>query len=160
MAKEKKEKKEKEEKEPKEGGGRLKKIIIMVVPALAVGAGMFIFLGGGDAEAAAPTTTLAPIEGEVIPIDTLTVNLVGEEGRYARVGFAVVLDSMADSGIVGNRVPLMQDAALTILTGYNSEDLTNEEGMERLRRDLSDAVVAIFPDGEVLRAVLTEVVVQ
>ncbi len=160
MAKEKKEKTPKEEGE--EGGsGKLKKIILMVVPALAVGAGLFFFLGGGgDAEAAAPTTTLPPVEGEVIEVDTLTVNLVGEEGRYARVGFAVVLTDLADSGAVAGKIPLMRDAALSIMTGFTSTELQSAEGMERLRQELSDALVALFPDGEVLRAVLTELIVQ
>lgn len=157
MAKEKKQKKEKVEGE--EGGGGMKKIILMVAPALAVGAGMFFFLGGSS-EAAGPTTTLAPIEGDVIPIDTMTVNLVGEEGRYARLGFAVVLDSLADSGAVGSKVPLLQDAALGIMVHYDAATLQTVEGQEQLRQELSDASVALFPDGEVLRAVLTELIVQ
>lgn len=164
MAKEKKEKKPKEEgAEGAEGagGGKLKKIILLVVPALAVGAGMFFFLGGGgDAEAAAPTTTLPPVEGEVVEVDTLTVNLVGEEGRYARIGFAVVLNDLADSGVVANKIPLMRDAAISIMTDFTSTDLQSAEGMERLRQELSDGMVALFPDGEVLRAVLTELIVQ
>ncbi len=158
MAKEKKQKKEKAEGE-EGGGGGMKKIILMVAPALAVGAGMFFFLGGSG-EAAAPTTTLAPIEGDVIPIDTMTVNLVGEEGRYARLGFAVVLDSLADSGVVGSKVPLLQDAALGVMVHYDAATLQTVEGQEQLREELSDASVALFPDGEVLRAVLTELIVQ
>jgi flagellar FliL protein len=155
-----KEKKKKEKAEGEEGGGGgMKKIIMMVTPALAVGAGMFFFLGGSG-EAAAPTTTLAPIEGEVIAIDTMTVNLVGEEGRYARLGFAVVLDSLADSGAVGTKVPLLQDAALGIMVHYDAATLQTAEGQEQLRQELSEASVALFPDGEVLRAVLTELIVQ
>ncbi|MDH4116626.1 MAG: flagellar basal body-associated FliL family protein [Acidimicrobiia bacterium] len=156
MAKEKKEKKEKDG----EGGGGMKKIILMVAPALVVGAGMFFFLGGKGADAAAPTTTLAPVEGVVLEVETITVNLVDEDSRYARLGFAVVLDSLADEALVQGRVPLMRDAALTIMTDYTSADLQSQEGMERLRVDLSDAMVALFPDGEVLRAVLTELIVQ
>ena len=146
--------------EAESGGGKLKKIIFIVVPALAVGAGVFFFFGGTGAEAASPTTTLAPVEGEVIEIDTVTVNLVGSEGRYARVGFAVVLDSMANSTVVGAKVPLMRDALLTTMTGFTADELQTADGMERLRQELSDAMVALFPDGEVLRAVLTDLIVQ
>jgi flagellar protein FliL len=142
------------------GGGKMKKIIMMVVPAVAVGAGAFFFFLGGDGEAAGPTTTLAPIEGDVIPIEAMTVNLVGDDGRYARIGFAVVLDSTADSGLVGTRVPLIQDALLGIMVDYDADMLQSAEGQERLRRDLSAASVALFPDGEVLRVVLTELIVQ
>jgi flagellar FliL protein len=154
-----------EETEPKEEtekkGGKLKLIVMIVVPLLAVGGGVFFFLGGsGDAEAAGPTTTLAPVEGEVIEVDTLTVNLVGEEGRYARVGFAVVLADTTDSSTIASKVPLMRDAALSTMTRFDSAELQTADGMERLRQELSDAMVALFPDGEVLRAVLTELIVQ
>jgi flagellar protein FliL len=161
MAKGKKQKKTGEEVEGEEGGGGgKKKIILMVVPALlAVGAGAFFFLGGSG-EASAPTTTIAPIEGEVITIDTLTVNLVGEENRYARLGFAVILDSLADAGVVEAKLPLLQDAAIGVMVHYDSTTLQSVEGQEQLRQELTDASIALFPEGEVLRAVLTELIVQ
>jgi flagellar FliL protein len=147
--------------EPKEAksGGKLKKIILIVVPVLLVGGGAAFFFMGGEGEESAPETTV-PVEGEVIEVDTLTVNIVGEENRYARVGFAVVLNATADSGAVGLKVPLLQDAALAILTRYDAATLQSPEGQERLRQELSEASVALFPDGEVLRAVLTELIVQ
>ncbi len=58
------------------------------------------------------------------------------------------------------KVPLMRDATLTVMTDFDSEELQTAKGMERLRQELSDAIVEIFPDGEVIRAVLTELIVQ
>ena len=148
--------------ETTEKSGGKKKLIMIVVPIVAViAAGAGFFLRSGDTAAAAvPTTTIPVVEGDVIEVDTMTVNLIGEEGRYARIGFAVVLDSTADSGAVGKKMPLMRDATLTVMTEFDSVELQTAEGMERLRKELSDAVVAIFPDGEVIRAVLTELIVQ
>ena len=148
--------------ETTEKSGGKKKLVMIVVPIVVViaGAAGFFLRGGDTAEAAVPTTTVPIVEGEVIEVDTMTVNLVGEEGRYARVGFAVVLDSTAESGAVGMKVPLMRDATLTVMTGFDSTELQTAAGMERLRQELSDAIVAIFPDGEVIRAVLTELIVQ
>jgi flagellar FliL protein len=148
--------------ETTEKTGGKKKLVMIVVPIVVViaGAAGFFLRGGDTAEAAVPTTTVPIVEGDVIEVDTMTVNLVGEEGRYARVGFAVVLDSTAESGAVGVKVPLMRDATLTVMTGFDSTELQTAEGMERLRHELSDAIVAFFPDGEVIRAVLTELIVQ
>ena len=148
--------------ETTEKSGGKKKLIMIVVPIVAViAAGAGFFLRSGDTAAAAvPTTTIPVVEGDVIEVDTMTVNLIGEEGRYARIGFAVVLDSTADSGAVGKKMPLMRDATLTVMTEFDSVELQTAEGMDRLRKELSDAVVAIFPDGEVIRAVLTELIVQ
>ena len=85
--------------ETTEKTGGKKKLVMIVVPIVVViaGAAGFFLRGGDTAEAAVPTT-VPVVEGEVIEVDTMTVNLVGEEGRYARVGFAVVLDSTAESG--------------------------------------------------------------
>lgn len=144
-----------------EKGGK-KKLVMIVVPIVVViaGAAGFFLRGGDTAEAAVPTTTIPVVEGDVIEVDTMTVNLIGEEGRYARIGFAVVLDSTADSGAVGKKMPLMRDATLMVMTEFDSAELQTAEGMDRLRQELSEAVVAIFPDGEVIRAVLTELIVQ
>ncbi len=148
--------------ETTEKSGSKKKLIMIVVPIVVViaGAAVFFLRGGDTAEAAVVTTTAPVVEGEVIEVDTMTVNLVGEEGRYARIGFAVVLDSTANTGVVGMKVPLMRDATLTVMTGFDSAELQTAEGMERLRQELSDAIVAIFPDREVIRVVLTELIVQ
>ncbi len=152
---------EEQKEETTEKVGGKKKLVMIVVPVLVViGAAAGFFLRGGDTAEAAVPTTMPVIEGDVIEVDTMTVNLIGEEGRYARVGFAVVLDSTAESGAVGKKMPLMRDATLTVMTGFNSAELQTAEGMERLRQELSEAVVAIFPDGEVIRAVLTELIVQ
>ena len=149
-----------EETQEKKSGGK-KKLIMIVLPIVVVlaGAAGFFLRGGDTAEAAVPTT-IPVVEGDVIEVDTMTVNLIGEEGRYARVGFAVVLDSTADSGAVGKKMPLMRDATLTVMTDFDSIELQTAAGMERLRQELSNAVVALFPDGEVIRAVLTELIVQ
>lgn len=158
MAKEKKEKPEGEEAE-EAGGGKKKLIIMIAVPAVLIAGGAGFFLRSGDAEETTPTTVVVE-EGEVIDVETMTVNLVGEEGRYARVGFAVVLDALADSGAVGQKTALMRDATLTVMTQFDSTELQTRDGMERLRVALTDSIVVLFADGEVIRVVLTELIVQ
>jgi flagellar FliL protein len=158
MAKDETEQESTDGEKPKRG---LKKIIMIVVPVLALaGGGYFFFLGGGGEAEAAPSTTLAVVEGEVIQADTLTVNLVGEEGRYAKVGFAMVLVQGANQTLVAGKLPLVRDAALSIMTGFGSAELQTQEGMDRLRGEMTDAAVELFPDGEVIRIVLTELIVQ
>jgi flagellar basal body-associated protein FliL len=150
------------DKEPAEGTKGKKKTLLIAVPVVVVSAaaGAF-FLRGGSAEAVTPTTsTYAPVEGEVIEVDQLTVNLVGEEDRYARLGFALVLAEGVSSGEVGKRVPLLRDAAISVLTEFTTEELRTAEGMERLRARLSEESIALFEHGEVIRAVLTELIVQ
>lgn len=145
----------------KKGKGKL---IMIVVGAVVVLGGGYFFLGGGgggEAEAEdAVTTTTVPVEGMVIEADTMTVNLADEDGRYARITFAVVLPVGADSGAVGQRMPLLKDAALTVMSTYTADDLYGADGLTRLRDELTEAAMTVYEEGEVLRVVLTEVLVQ
>jgi flagellar FliL protein len=148
--------------EEKEKGGKGKLIgIIGGVVVLAAG-GFFFFMGGSsDAEENAPPPEEEVVaEGAVIEADTMTFNLAGDESRYARVTFAVVLPEGGDSAAVGERMPLLKDAALQIMAEYTAADLSGTAGLDRLREELTKASASVYADGEVLRVVLTEVLVQ
>jgi len=145
--------------EEEEKGGGKKKLLMILLPVLALGGGGYFFFMGGSGEEA-PTETTVVAEGEVIQADTLTVNLVGEAGRYARIGYALVLAEGANQTYVSGRLPLLQDAALTVMTGFAADEITSQTGLDRLRQELTDAAHTVYPDGEVLYVVVTESLVQ
>jgi flagellar basal body-associated protein FliL len=148
-----------EENEAPKKKGKLR-LVIVVALVLVVAAGGYLFLFGGSGgpdEAAAAE----PVEGAVIDGATMTVAVEGSDGpHFVRVSFAVVLAEGADSAAVGERIQLLQDGALTVITGYSADVLRTTEGLDTLRTDLSAAAHQIYPDGEVLRVVLTELIVQ
>ena len=156
-----------EEEEEAKGGGK-KKLLMIVLPAVLVlaGGGYFMMGGSDDAEAAEAEAEAAAadeevVEGEVIEVGKMTVNLADEEElRYARVGIAVVLSETADSAVVGTKIPLVQDAAITVIAGMSSDDLRTPSGIEALRSTLTARAVEMFPDGDVVRVVLTEMIIQ
>lgn len=155
-------KKSKTEEAPVEGeekpGGGKKKLLLIVLPLLLAGGGAAYFFLGMSGDEAPTDTTIAPVvEGEVVPVDTMTVNL--PDDHYAKVGFALVLDSMADPASIEPKLPIVKDAALSILTRFDAQELSTSDGMERLRDELSDFTSKEF-DGDVLRVVLTELLVQ
>ena len=90
----------------------------------------------------------------------MTVGLAGDDGALARISFAMVLSEGADSAVVGNRVQLLQDAALTSMSQFTAEELSTVEGLDRLRAELTAKALEVYPDGEVIRVVLTEIIVQ
>ena len=141
----------------KEGkkGGRLK-LIIMVVAVLAVAGGAKTFLLGGEA----PAKPEPPEEGEVVDIGTLVVNIGGSRSTYARVGLAMVTTLGSDPEAVGGRVALVKDAAIGVIAESSPEFLASHKGQSKLRGALSKSARKIYPDGEVLRVVLTELVIQ
>ncbi len=157
MAKKKTEEEAPVEGEEKGGGGK-KKLLFIVLPVLLAGGGAgYYSLGMSGEEATTETTVPAAIEGEVLAVETMTVNLPDE--HYAKVGFALVLDSMADAGMIEPKLPIVKDAALSILTRFDAEELSTSDGMERLRSELSEFAIEEF-EGDVLRVVLTELLVQ
>ena len=146
--------------EAKKGGkGKLIGMIGGVVVLL--GAGYFLFLGGGggDAEAGVTTTTV-PVEGAVIESDQMTVTLADDPVRYARITFAVVLPEGGDSALVGERMPLLKDAALDVVSGLTAAELIGRDGLDELRAQLTAKAFEVYEEGQVLRVVLTEVLVQ
>ena len=145
-----------QQQEEKKGGKGKLIIAAVLVLVVAGGAYMFLFSGGGEEE---PVAT-EPVEGLVVDGATMTVALSGDEPSFARVGFALVLAEGVDTVEVGQKIQIMQDSALTVITGYQAGDLKSVEGLDRLRGDLTTSAHDIWDPNEVLRVVLTEVIVQ
>ena len=145
--------------EAKKGKGKLIGIVGGVVVLLGVVYFMFLGGGGGDAEAGVTTTTI-PVEGAVIEADQMTVTLTDNPVRYARITFAVVLPEGGDSAVVGERMPLLKDGVLVVVAGMNAADLVGTQALASLRESLTEKALEIYTEGEVLRVVLTEVLVQ
>lgn len=144
------------------GGGKRKTLLIaaFVLVAVLAGVGGFLLTGGSaEAEAAAPTEPPAE-DGAVLDVAEMTANLAGPEVHYAKLSFAAVLIAGADEAAVAERFPLLRDAAITELSTFQVEHLRTTEGMEELRKRLTARAQAVYPDGEVRRVVLTELVVQ
>ncbi len=142
--------------------GRQGKLIGIIGGVLVLlGAVYFLFLGGGGGEEeAGVTTTTVPVEGAVIEVDEMTITLSDDPVRYARLKFAVVLPEGGDTAAVGDRVPVLKDAVLVVVAGYSAADLVGPDALVGLRDDLTASALEVFAEGEVLRVVLTEVLVQ
>jgi flagellar basal body-associated protein FliL len=147
------------EEEKKGGKGKLIGIVGGVVVLL--GAVYFLFLGGGGGgEEAGVTTTTVPVEGAVIEVDEMTITLSDDPVRYARLKFAVVLPEGGDTAAVGDRIPVLKDGVLDVVSAYTAAELVGPAALGVLREELSAKALEVYEDGVVLRVVLTEVLVQ
>src|SRR5690606_13172217 len=157
-------------------------IPLLVLALGSAGFGGYV-LGAQNAGAAIPSDEVEPAEGEVVEVGVLTVTLAGAGSNYARVGLAVVLAEGLGPDAVSGRLPLVKDAAISVLAGKTPDDPIHRDDPEgsppaisvlagktpddfrtpdalaRLRRQLTDIAREIYPDGEVLRVVLTEAIV-
>lgn len=137
---------------------RLRLVIVAIVVLVGAGVGGYLFLTGG--EAASAEVEAPPAEGAVVEVGTLTTNLAGSPGRYARVGLALVLAEGTDPATVEERFALVKDAAISELGQHDAATLQGPEGSQELRDGLARRLGQVYPDGEVLRVVLTELLVQ
>lgn len=143
------------------GGGSKKKLMIGGgVAALAVVGYLFLGGGGGDPEAMDTTTTTVVVEGAVIESDEMTVNLTGTTVRYARIKVGLVLPLDGDSATVGERMPILKDSILGVVGRYDAETLLEADTLDELRQRFTDEANEVWTEGEVLRVVITELLVQ
>jgi flagellar protein FliL len=133
-------------------GKRLLAVVALV--ALLAAAAAFLVLRGGDED-----TPEEVAEGHIVEVAQMTANLAGGD-HYVRFGFAVVLHDGVVPGDVDGRFPLLQDAALSTAQGFGPAELVAPDGTDAFRHKLSERAVALYPDGEVVRVVLTELLVQ
>lgn len=134
---------------------RRKRVLLVGLVLLVLATvGVFV-VRGGEAASGEP-----PPDGPVVEVAQMTANLAGSQVHYVRFGFAAVLRDGAVAADVEGRFPLLKDAALTEVQTLSAEVLRTPEGIEELRRRLTDRASGVYPDGQVLRVVLTELVVQ
>jgi flagellar basal body-associated protein FliL len=111
--------------------------------------GAFFVLGGAQASAASSST------GD---------GLADDATRYARVGMALVLADGVRIEDVANRLPLVRDAALSVMSGLTAAELRGTDAIEQLRLELSGRVADLYRDDDgttpVLRVVLTDLLIQ
>jgi flagellar protein FliL len=138
-----------------------KLLMIAAFAAVAVAAGAAVTTGAVPFLGAPATAEEAPpAEGEVVDVALLTTNVGGGAGTYVRVGFAAVLQEGVTADQVGDRFALLKDAALTEVSKFDGASLATPAGQRSLRQALTARAHEIWPDGEVMRVVLTELLVQ
>ena len=128
-------------------GGKKKLIIILLVVLLAAGGGAYFFLFAGSAKAA------APVAGEVLKLDTITVNLAG--GGFLRVGVALQLVEGVDVKLVDGAKA--EDIIISKFSQAQPSDVTGAR--EALKKSLEQKIVAAY-DGNVMGIYYSEYVTQ
>lgn len=137
-------------------------LVVVGVVMLLLGAGAgYMFMSGADAEATDEDAEPAPVEeGEILDVGTLTTNLSGQSPRYARVGVGLVLAADANPATVESSLPLVKDAIITEISRHSAPELQGDAGVRTLRDGIGTSVTSLFDDGQVVRVVLTELLVQ
>ena len=139
-------------------------LIPAVVLAVGLAAAGYFFSsskGGGtasaaSANAAATTTTTAP-EGDIVKLDSTTLNLA--DGRFLKIGIGLQLKKGIKPEEYTTKSAKALDLALTLFGSRTYAQLADPKGRTDAKDALSEQVVKAY-DGEVIRVYITEFVMQ
>jgi flagellar protein FliL len=141
-----------------EGGEKKKskkKLIIIVVAVLALGGGGYFMFGTGGSSAPPK-----PVEGVVVPLDPITINLAG--GHFLKLGIALQATKASKEAPDGSHA---LDIAIEIFSNRTVTELDDNAGRDKFKKQLTEKVVAAYTDEKtkvqaVMDVYFTEFVMQ
>ena len=97
----------------------------------------------------------------VIRGEPFVVNLADRRSQhYAQIDYALVLAPGVKDSRVRQRIPMIQERVTPYFLSRTASELATPEGFEQARRQLAEAVRAIYSTAEVERIVVSQLVVQ
>lgn len=137
------------------GGGR-KKLVLILLPVLLLGAGAGLWFGGilpgllglGAAaapQAAEPAPPPAPVPGFVdLPEILSNLNAPGRRASFVRLRARLEIADASQAGAVQEAMPRLVDLFATYLREVRPEELRGSAGSHRLREELiARATIAV-----------------
>lgn len=150
-------KKGKKDKSEKKGKSNLVPAIVLALGL--VGGGYFMGQGGsGSAAAAGPTTTEAPILGEVATVEPININLA--EGHFLRVGMGLqLIEGIEKAEFEKGKTARANDLVIAELGGSDMAEISTAEGREKVKKKLKKELKEVY-EGEVTDVYFTDFVMQ
>ncbi len=151
------------EEEDDEGGGGKKKLIIAVAGLAALGAAYQFVLKPSpppDELAMDEAEEVELVEGEIVELDEMILNIGGDSPGFLRVGLAIVLDEQTAAADFEAEQAIAKDVAIHYLSSLDDERLRTASGREQAKDDLSRLMREAYGDEKVVRVLFTALVMQ
>lgn len=147
------------------------KVIIMAISLViiaAVGSAYITFLvfsrsTPGIVAATEEAPNKSSSFGPIHELGDFTVNLTVPPGfspRFVRCGLVLEVTDKKSIPELSRREPQIRDTVISILRTKTQEDIAGSAGMERLRRELNEAITEVLPEKIIANVYFTELVVQ
>ena len=153
-----------------------KKSPTMLIIIAAVGLLLIILIGvvimmmgsGGNSEESASSqrsSTKGRIDnltvGPIFPMENFIVNLLSDSGRrYLKVQINLELESEAQMEEMEQKVPLIRDIIIRVLSSKTFDEITTETGKARLKEEIKNDINPRLIDGQVRNVFFTDFVIQ
>jgi len=98
-----------------------------------------------------PGTEARTEVGPIYETEEFTVNLSASMNHFIKAKFAVELSNKKASAELEEKLPLLQDSIITVLSKQSLDSLLSSEGKEKLKKELSEAINAFLQKGQVTK---------
>lgn len=98
-----------------------------------------------------------------VPLDSFTVNLAGNQERFAQIMISLSISDPKAQEMVKSRAPLIKDRVLKIIAKKTAENLLSPAGKEKLAKEILESVKESLPAEarkSVKEALFTNFIVQ
>jgi flagellar protein FliL len=143
-------------------GGTRSRLVLGFAAVAALG-GAYKFVLAPDpapATAGAATAEAAPVEGEILELPELVINLADEQTRYARIGLALVLEAGVVAKDFEAESAIAKDVALSYLSSFTFAQLRDHATKEEAKAELSRRIRTAYGEDKVVRVLWTVLVMQ
>jgi len=89
--------------------------------------------------------------GPIYETEEFTVNLSASVSRYIKARFALELNNAKVKDELGEKMPLLQDTIIMVLSGQTLDVLSTVEGKEQLKITLIKAINSFLEKGQVTK---------
>jgi flagellar FliL protein len=141
------------------------KLMALALAALLAGNAAFWYLHARKV-GSAQTPVKAEVPTEMVPLEPLTVNLMGGES-FLRIGMALVVEKAAPTGDAAlsakesyAQSPVARDAVLGVLASSTADELLTPAGKDALKEKLKVAIRARAPHLGLKDIYFTEFLIQ
>lgn len=144
------------------GAAKKKKMMMIGGGLLALGAVYNFVLKPAPEPApeALAMVEVVPIEGEIIELPEMVINMQGGDVTYVRLGVALVLEEGTLAADFEAESAIAKDVILDDLSSRTAEELQTAEGKQMVKEEISLKVREAYGDAKVVRVLFTALVMQ
>ncbi len=145
-----------------EGGGKQKMMMMVGGGVLALG-GVYNFVlkpAPEEAPDAMAMVEIEPVEGEILELPEMVINLSDDEVSYLRVGVALVLEEGIIAADFEAESAIAKDVILDDLSSRTASELKDSDAKQLVKEELSMRVREEYGDEKVVRVLFTALVMQ
>ncbi len=139
-------------------------IALVIVASVGSAFTAYLMLSGSDAPFTGENPTGSQKKSQIGPtydIGEFTVNLAGSSTlRFIRTGIVLELDDKNAVAEIERRQPQVRDRIISVLRTCTLTDLNAENGLEKLRMEISASINGLLINGEVSNVFFIDLVFQ